>query len=103
MAGIDLVLISYKGAALALTEVTAGQIQLCVSQPLIMRPHLKSGRVMALAITSAKRSATLPNFPTIAESGVTGYALSSWPGVVVHAGTPAADPRIDALRAKISV
>jgi tripartite-type tricarboxylate transporter receptor subunit TctC len=90
MAGIDLVHIPYKGAALALTDVIAGQIQMSFSQPLIVLPHLKTGRVRALAITSAKRSTALPEFPTIAESGVPGYESSSWQGVVVPTGTPAA-------------
>jgi len=90
MAGIDLVHIPYKGAALALTEVIAGQIQMSFSQPLIVLPHLKTGRVRALAITSAKRSIALPEFPTIAESGVPGYESSSWQGIVVPAGTPPA-------------
>jgi tripartite-type tricarboxylate transporter receptor subunit TctC len=90
MAGIDLVHIPYKGAALALTEVIAGQIQMSFSQPLIVLPHLKTGRVRALAITSAKRSTALPEFPTIAESGVPGYESSSWQGIVVPTGTPPA-------------
>jgi tripartite-type tricarboxylate transporter receptor subunit TctC len=90
MAGIDLVHIPYKGAALALTEVIAGQIQMSFSQPLIVLPHLKTGRVRALAITSAKRSTALPEFPTIAEAGVPGYESSSWQGIVVPTGTPPA-------------
>ena len=90
MAGIDLVHIPYKGAALALTDVIAGQIQMSFSQPLIVLPHLKTGRVRALAITSAKRSTALLEFPTIAESGVPGYESSSWQGIVVPAGTPPA-------------
>jgi tripartite-type tricarboxylate transporter receptor subunit TctC len=90
MAGIDLVHVPYKGAALALTDLIGGQIQLTFSQPLIVLPHLKSGRVKALAISSAKRSTALPEFPTIAESGVPGYESSSWQGVVVPVGTPAA-------------
>ncbi len=87
MAGIELTHIPYKGAALALTDVMAGQIQMSFSQPLIVLPHLKSGRVRALAITSAKRSTALPEFPTVAESGVPGYESSSWQGIVVPAGT----------------
>ncbi len=90
MAGLDMVHVPYKGAAIALTEVMAGQIQMSFTQPLVVLPHLKSGRVRALAITSAKRSTALPEFPTIAESGVPGYESSSWQGIVVPAGTPAA-------------
>ena len=65
----------------------SGQIQMSFSQPLIVLPHLKSGRVKALAITSAKRSTALPDYPTIAESGLAGYESSSWQGIVVPAGT----------------
>ena len=90
LAGIELTHIPYKGAALALTDVMAGQIQMSFSQPLIVLPHLKTGRVKALAITSAKRSSALPDYPTIAESGVPGYESSSWQGIVVPAGTPPA-------------
>ena len=90
MAGIELTHIPYKGAALALTDVIGGQIQMSFSQPLIVLPHLKTGRVKALAITSAKRSTALPEFPTVAESGVPGYESSSWQGIVVPAGTPPA-------------
>ena len=87
MAGIEMTHVPYKGAALALTDVMAGQIQMSFSQPLIVLPHLKSGRVKALAITSAKRSTALPDYPTIAESGLAGYESSSWQGIVVPAGT----------------
>ena len=90
MAGIELTHIPYKGAALALTDVIGGQIQMSFSQPLIVLPHLKTGRVKALAITSAPRATALPEFPTVAESGVPGYESSSWQGIVVPAGTPPA-------------
>ena len=106
MAGIELTHIPYKGAALALTDVIGGQIQMSFSQPLIVLPHLKSGRVRALAITSAKRSVALPEYPTIAESGLPGYESSSWQGIVMPARTPPAiiarlhDELVKGLRAK---
>jgi tripartite-type tricarboxylate transporter receptor subunit TctC len=106
MAGIELTHIPYKGAALALTEVIGGQIQMSFSQPLIVLPHLKGGRVKALAITSAKRSIALPEYPTIAESGLPGYESSSWQGIVMPARTPPAiiarlhDELVKGLRAK---
>ena len=90
MAGIEMTHVPYKGAALALTDVMAGQIQMSFSQPLIVLPHLRSGRIKALAITSAKRSTALPEYPTIAESGLPGYESSSWQGIVVPHGTPPA-------------
>lgn len=90
LAGIDLVHVPYKGAAPALTDVIAGQIQLSFSQPLIVLPHLKTGRVRALAITSAKRSGALPEFPTIAEAGVPGYEVQGWNGLFMVKDTPPA-------------
>ena len=90
MAGIDLVHVPYKGAAPALTDLLGGHIQLTFSQPPVVLPHLRSGKVKALAITSAARLAALPEFPTIAESGLAGYAATSWQGVVAPAGTPRA-------------
>ena len=87
MAGIEMTHVPYKGAALALTDVMAGQIQMSFSQPLIVLPHLKSGRVKALAITSAKRSTALPEYPTIAESGLPGFEAALWDAVLVPAGT----------------
>ena len=90
MAGIDLAHVPYKGAALALNDLMGGHIQLTFSQPPVVLPHVRSGRVKALAITSAQRSAALPEFPTIAEAGLAGYEASSWQGVVAPAATPQA-------------
>jgi tripartite-type tricarboxylate transporter receptor subunit TctC len=90
MAGIELTHIPYKGSALALTDLLGGHIQLTFSQPPIVLPHIKSGKVKGLAISSAQRLAALPEFPTIAESGVAGYAATSWQGLVAPAGTPRA-------------
>jgi tripartite-type tricarboxylate transporter receptor subunit TctC len=88
MAGIELTHIPYKGAALALTDLIGGHIQLTFSQPPIVLPHIKSGKLKGLAISSAQRLAALPEFPTIAESGVAGYEATSWQGLVAPAGTP---------------
>jgi tripartite-type tricarboxylate transporter receptor subunit TctC len=100
MAGIELTHIPYKGAALALTEVIGGQIQMSFSQPLIVLPHLKGGRVKAQAITSAKRSIALPEYPTIAESGISGYDYATWYAFVAPAGTP--KPLLEKLSADIT-
>lgn len=89
MAGLNMVHVPYKGAAPALTDLIGGHIQLTFSQPPVAWPYLKSGRVKALAITSARRSPALPDVPAIAET-LPGYEATSWQGVVAPAGTPRA-------------
>jgi tripartite-type tricarboxylate transporter receptor subunit TctC len=89
MAGIDIVHVPYKGATPALTEVMAGQIESSVGNlagaPLAA---VKSGRVRALAVTSAKRNAQLPDVPTFAESGVEGYDVTGWYGICTQSKVP---------------
>ncbi len=87
MAGVHMVHVPYKGAALALTDLMGGHVQLTFSQPPVVAPHLKGGRVKVLATTGARRSAALPDLPTVAEAGVPGYEATSWQGVVAPAGT----------------
>lgn len=77
MAKLDMVHIPYKGAAQAITEVLAGQIQMTFSQPAVMLPHAKAGRLKVLAVTGRKRLASWPDAPPIAEAGVPGYEASS--------------------------
>ncbi len=81
MAKIRFVHVPYKGAGPAMVELLAGRIDLLFDAAITTLPHLKSGRLRALAVTSAKRSELLPDLPTIGESGVPGYAASSWFGV----------------------
>ncbi len=90
MAGVNMVHVPYKGAALALTDLMGGHIQLTFSQPPVVSLHLRGGRVKVLATTGARRSAALPDLPTVAEAGIPGYEATSWQGVVVPAGTPRA-------------
>ena len=90
MAGIEMTHVPYKGASLALTDLIGGQIQLTFSQPPIVLPHIRSGKLKGLAISSPKRLAALPEFPTIAESGVPGFDATSWQGIVAPAATPSA-------------
>jgi tripartite-type tricarboxylate transporter receptor subunit TctC len=79
LAGVNLLHIPYKGTILALNDLLAGQLQVVFSDMPIALPHAKSGRVRALAVTSAKRTPLLPEMPTVAESGVPGYAIdNSW-------------------------
>ncbi len=88
MARIDMVFVPYKGAAPANTDLVAGQIQLSFASTPGSVPLVNSGRLKALAVTSPKRIAKLPNVPTVAESGVPGYEASVWYGVVAPAKTP---------------
>jgi tripartite-type tricarboxylate transporter receptor subunit TctC len=89
MADIDMVFVPYKGAVLANTDLVSGQIQLSFASTPGAMPLVKSGRLKALAISSAQRIAKLPNLPTISESGLKGYDASVWYGVVAPAKTPA--------------
>ena len=88
MAGVDLVHVPYKGGAPAAVDLVAGQVQLSfISAPAVM-PHVKSGRLRALAVTNAKRSQLLPNLPTVAESGLAGYESEGWHGLCGPARMP---------------
>ena len=82
--------VPYKGGAQALTDVISGQITMLFATPLLSLPHVRSGRIRVLAVTTAKRTPSLPDVPSIAESGVPGYAVSSWNGILVPKATPAA-------------
>jgi tripartite-type tricarboxylate transporter receptor subunit TctC len=88
-AAIDIVHVPYKGGGPALTDVLGGQIELTfVGAPASM-PYIRSGRLKVLAVTSAKRSAALPDVPTVAELGYPGYEVAAWYGVLAPARTPA--------------
>ena len=88
MAGIDLVHVPYKGLAPALSDLLSGQVQLMFSSVVAILPHIKAGKLRGLAVTGAKRLASMPELPTIAESGLPGYEASSWYGILAPAGTP---------------
>ena len=90
MAKIDLVHVPYKGTGQALADVIGGQVQLMMSSLLPAMPQVKSGRLRGLAVTGAKRTPALPEMPTVAESGVTGFETTSWHGMVMPARAPAA-------------
>jgi len=89
-AGIDMVHVPYKGSNLALIDLLAGRIQLNISTIAASLPHVKAGKLRALGVTSLKRISTLPQAPTIAESGYPGFQSSLWVGAFVPARTPAA-------------
>jgi tripartite-type tricarboxylate transporter receptor subunit TctC len=86
--GIDLVHVPYKGSGPAHVDLMGGQIQMMFDNIVALIPHVKSGKVRAIAVTSAKRNAMLPDVPTIAESGVPGFETVAWFGLVAPAGTP---------------
>ena len=88
MAGVKLAHIPYKGLAPALTDLMSGEVQVMFSSAVAMLPQVKAGRLRAIAMTGSKRSAAIPNVPTVAEAGLPGYETGSWYGVVVPAGTP---------------
>jgi tripartite-type tricarboxylate transporter receptor subunit TctC len=88
MTGVNIVHIPYKGNAPAITDLLGGQVQLAYLGIPPVQPHIQSGKLKPLAVTSERRSATLPQVPTIAESGVPGYELSPWYGILAPAGTP---------------
>ena len=86
--GVKMTHIPYKGASPAITDLMGGQIAIYVSTIPPALPLIKSGRLKALGVTSAKRAPTLPEVPTIAESGLPGYEVTNWYGVMVPAGVP---------------
>jgi tripartite-type tricarboxylate transporter receptor subunit TctC len=88
LTGTDSVHIPYKGSAPAVTDLLAGQTQMMFDNIPSSLPHIKSGRLIALATTGAKRDPTLPDLPTMQEAGVPGYESGVWFGIMVPAGTP---------------
>jgi tripartite-type tricarboxylate transporter receptor subunit TctC len=90
MAGVRLVHVPYKGTGQALTDLLAGQIPVLFGNILSCLPYVKAGRLRALAVTSSKRSAAMPELPSIAEAGVPGYNTTTWHGWLAPAGTSTA-------------
>lgn len=88
MAGTAMVHVPYKGTGPALLDVVAGQVSLMFGGTSAVLPYAKSGRLNALGVSSSKRLALVPELPTIAESGLPGYEMTSWLGVAAPAGTP---------------
>ena len=88
MAGIKMTHIPYRGSAPGLTALIGGEVIVGFSDMLISLQHVKSGKLRALAVTGAERSALIPELSTIAESGLPGYAVTAWFGLLAPAGTP---------------
>ena len=87
-AGVDLVHVPYKGSGPALTELMGGQVQAMFANIAVAMPAIRSGKVHALGSSGAKRTSTAPDLPTIAESGVAGYEVASWFGLLAPKATP---------------
>ena len=90
MAGVNLVHVPYKATAQAVTDVIGGQLQLAFPGFTGVLPHVRSGKLRGIGLTSAQRSPLAPDIPTVAESGVPGYEAGIWNGMLVRAGTPQA-------------
>ena len=99
LAQIDMLHIPYKGSGPAVADLLGGQINYMFDSITSARPHIQSGKLRALGVTTAKRSATLPGVPTLAEAGLPGYEVSPWFAVFMPAGTPA--PIVNKLNAAL--
>lgn len=100
LAGIHLVHVPYKATAQSLTDAMAGHLHLVIPSLTSSIAHIRSGKLKALGVTSTKRSAQLPEVPTIAEGGVPGYQAVIWNGVLAPRGTPA--PILDRLSREVA-
>jgi tripartite-type tricarboxylate transporter receptor subunit TctC len=90
MAGTKMLHVPYKGGNPAMLDILGGRVAIFFSTVAVARPHLQSGKIKGLGVTTARRSAALPNVPTIAEAGLPGYEVSGWYGIVAPARTPRA-------------
>ncbi|MGZ5120156.1 MAG: Bug family tripartite tricarboxylate transporter substrate binding protein [Burkholderiales bacterium] len=88
MTGVQLTHVAYKGTAPAVNELVGGHIPLMISSMLATLPHVRSGKLKIIALTTGKRSQAIPEVPTIAESGVPGYDATLWYGILAPARTP---------------
>jgi tripartite-type tricarboxylate transporter receptor subunit TctC len=82
--------VPYKGTGPAMAAMMSSEIQLCLAGTSAVLPHTKAGRLKALAVTTSKRSAAMPDLPTVAEAGVPGYNFDVWYGMMYPGGTPRA-------------
>jgi len=98
-AGTNIVHVAYKGGGPAMADLLGGQINLIFATAASAVPHIKSGRIRALAVTTAKRSGLVPDLPTIAEAGLPGFEANNWYGVLAPHGTPR--PIIDRLNKEV--
>lgn len=99
MTQVQAVHVPYKGTGAAIADLIGGQVPLCFCTLPSVFPHVKSGRLRALAVTTTRRSTSVPDIPTVAEAGVPGYEMSQWYGLLAPAGTPA--PIIERLNTEV--
>jgi tripartite-type tricarboxylate transporter receptor subunit TctC len=99
LAGADMLHIPYKGSGPAVIDLIGGQVDTMFDSVTSAAPHIKSGKLRALGVTTARRSSALPDVPTIAEAGLPGYELSPWFAVYMPAGTP--QPIVDRMNAAL--
>lgn len=90
LAGIKMLHVPYKGGNPAMTDLLGGRVAVFFSTVAVARPHLQSGKIRGLGVTTARRTQALPGMPTIAEAGLPGYEVSGWYGLVAPAATPRA-------------
>ena len=100
LAGIDIVHVPYKGSTPGLTALVAGEVTMMFSNVDNSQPHIKSGRMRALAVTSGKRATPLPEVPTMDELGLMGFEITQWQAVMLPAGTP--QPIVDRLHREVT-
>jgi tripartite-type tricarboxylate transporter receptor subunit TctC len=100
LSGTDLTQVPYKGSPEAVTAVMSGEATMMFPTIETVMPHIRSGRVRAIAVSTAKRTPALPNVPTAIESGVKGYDVATWFGLFAPAATPR--PIVDGLSAEIA-
>ncbi|QKI69233.1 Bug family tripartite tricarboxylate transporter substrate binding protein [Achromobacter xylosoxidans] len=91
--GVQMTHIPYRGSGPAMVDLMGGQVQIAFETASSVIPHIKSGKVRALAVLSARRNPQLPDVPTMAEAGVSGVEMSAWYGIYMPSGTPAAVQR----------
>ncbi len=100
MTGIQATHVPYKGGGQAVVDLVAGHVTWTIEGLTVLKPFVQDGRLRALAVTTTQRAKTLPDVPTMAEAGVSGFDFTAWAGIAAPAGTP--KPIIDALYAAIA-
>ncbi|MGZ8228535.1 MAG: Bug family tripartite tricarboxylate transporter substrate binding protein [Burkholderiales bacterium] len=90
MADMDMTHVPYKGSGLSMIDLMGGRVQAAITNMLTASPLIRSGKIRALAVTTSKRSPAMPDLPTVAESGIRGYEVRSWYGLVAPKGVPTA-------------
>ncbi|MSX98216.1 MAG: hypothetical protein F2743_08900 [Actinobacteria bacterium] len=98
-AGVNLLHVPYKGSSQVTTALLSGEVMVAITNPISSMPHVKAGRIRNLGVTSLQRWPLFADYPTLNESGVPGYELLIWNGIVVRAGTP--QPIIERLHREL--